>query len=87
MKNVLVKINGVDKDYHRLPFGRQIEDIKKIRLFCQSALSYHVGAKHKPTLPAVKQWLKEKAPSEYYASWEADHYNYKDDSVQVFYKD
>lgn len=85
--NIIVKIKGVDKEFYKAPFGRQIDDLKKVKAFIETAKTYYVDAKRKGTLAAVKQWLKEKKPSEYYAKWKKDSSNYKDDSVQVYYRD
>jgi hypothetical protein len=84
--NIIVKIKGVDKEFYKAPFGRQLEDLKKVKAFIETAKSYYVGAKGRGTLAAVKQWIKETSPSEYYAKWKKDSSNYKDDSVQVFYR-
>lgn len=46
-----------------------------------------IGAKGKGTLPAVKAWIKEKKPSQYYAKWEKDSSSYKDDVVEIKYLD
>jgi len=85
--NILVKIKGVDKEFYKAPFGRQIEDLKKVKAFIETAKTAYVDAKHKGTLAAVKQWIKAKNPSEYYAKWRKDSSSYKDDSVQVYYRD
>jgi hypothetical protein len=85
--NILVKIKGVDKDFYKAPFGRQIDDLRKVKAFTGTAKTAYVDAKHKGTLAAVKQWIKATNPSEYYAKWRKDSSNYKDDSVQIFYID
>lgn len=84
--NIIVKIKGVDKEFYKAPFGRQLDDLKKVKAFIETAKSYYVGAKGKGTLAAVKQWIKATNPSEYYAKWRKDSSNYKDDSVQVYYR-
>lgn len=84
--NYAFKIEGVDPDFLGQPFGRQIDSLKAIQEFKKGAKSYHVGAKGKASLGAVKKWLSEEKPSQFYAQWEADSSNYKDDSVQVYYK-
>ena len=84
--NIIVKIKGVDKEYYRAPFGRQMDDLKKVKAFMETAKTAYVNAKHKGTLTAVKRWIKETSPSEYYAKWRKDSSNYKDDSVKVYYR-
>lgn len=81
------KVDGITPGFHTAPFGRQLDDLKKARTFMESAKSYHVGAKHRSTLAAVREWVKEHKPSQFYAKWTSDSDNYKDDSVQIFYID
>lgn len=81
-----VEVSGVAKDFFKQPFGRQIDDMKKLKEFMSSAKKTHVGAKGKSTMAAVKAWVKEAKPSQYYAKWQSDSANYKDDSVEVYYK-
>jgi hypothetical protein len=69
-----------------MPFGRQLGDLRKVQEWKKSAKSTHVGSKGKATLPAVRKWVKEVKPSEFYAKWKMDSPNYKDDSVEIFYK-
>lgn len=85
--NYAIKVDGVDARFYQRPFGRQLEDQAKIAAFKAKAKTYHVGAKGRATKAAVKEWLKDKKPSQYYAKWGADSPYYKDDSVEVFYLD
>jgi len=81
-----VKVAGLYRqDFHSQPFGHQISDLNKVRAFQQTAKKYHVGAKHKATLTAVKQWLKDNKPAQFYACWRSDSPWYKDDSVEIWY--
>ena len=80
-----VRVDGVPSDFFRQPFGRQLEARAKLKAFVGSAKSFHVGAKGKATLGAVRRWVKEAKPSQFYARWTADSGSWKDDSVQVFY--
>lgn len=64
----------------------KMDDLKRIRKFTEEAKVTHIDAKGKPTLPAVKKFIKEMKPIEYYAKWQADSSYYKDDSVEFFYK-
>ena len=36
-------------------------------------------------MTAVKEWVKENKPSEFYALWEKESSFYKDDSVEIFF--
>lgn len=85
--NYLIKIDDVDPKFYEKPFGRQLEDMQKIKEFLKNAKKYTVGAKGKSTLAAVKKEIKERNPTQYYAKWRADSSNYKDDSVDLYYKD
>lgn len=53
--------------------------------FQKTAKSTHVGAKGKSTMAAVKKWVSERKPAQFYARWKADSPSYKDDSVQVWF--
>ena len=68
-------------------FGGVVDNRNVIKEFKNTAKKAWVGAKGKPTLPAVKKWVKENKPSEFYASWKADSSMWKDDSVEIYYKD
>jgi hypothetical protein len=73
-------------DFVNMPFGRQLDDARKVQEWKKTAKSTHVGSKGKATLPAVRKWVKENKPTEFYAKWKMDSSNYKDDSVEIFYK-
>jgi hypothetical protein len=75
-----------NNDFINMPFGRQIDDAKKVMEWKKDAKKGYVSAKGKATLPAVKKWIKENNPSEFYAKWPMDSGSYKDDSVEIFYK-
>ena len=85
-KNYAVQINGIENDFPSKPFGQQIDAMKKIKEFKTNAKSTRVDAKGKATMAAVKEWVKENKPSEFFASWEKDSSSYKDDSVEIFFK-
>ena len=85
-KIFLIKVQGLPKDFAKLPFGRQIEFNTTLKTFKETSKSAHVGAKHSSTLKAVKEWIKMMGVTEYYAVWQKDSSYYKNDSVQVYYK-
>ena len=60
--------------------------MKKLKEFKTNSKSIRVDAKGKATMTAVKEWVKENKPSEFFASWEKDSSSYKDDSVEIFFK-
>jgi len=85
--NYVGQINDLDSnEFFKQPFGRQLDDLKKVKKWKETAKKEYVGAKGKPTLPAVKRWIKDNKPSEYYAMWRQDSSSYKDDSVEIWYK-
>jgi hypothetical protein len=84
-----VLIDGLDSnEFFKAPFGRQLGDLKKVKDWkaSQGVKTDHVGAKGKSTMAAVKAWVKSVKPTEFYARWKQDSSNYKDDSVEIFYK-
>ena len=85
-KNYAVQINGIENDFPSKPFGQQIDAMKKLKEFKTNSKSTRVDAKGKATMSAVKEWVKENKPSEFFASWEKDSSSYKDDSVEIFFK-
>jgi hypothetical protein len=84
--NYAVNIEGIENEFFKYAFGRQLDDLKKVKEWMKSAKKYNVDAKGKPTLSSVKSWIKMTKPSEFYAKWKKDSSNYKDDSVEIFYK-
>ena len=85
--NYVVKIDALSSnDFYNQSFGRQLDDLRKVQAFQSSAKSTHVGAKGKATLQAVKDFIKDHNPSEYFAKWKQDASMYKDDSVEIWYK-
>lgn len=81
-----VKIDGVDPAFLGKSMGQQTDDLAKIKAFKETAKKTHVDAKGKSSLAAVKAWVKMRQPDQYYAAWQTDSDNYKDDSVEVWFK-
>lgn len=81
-----VKVAGVDDRFFMRPFGRQLDDLRRIQAWQSTAKTYHVGAKHKATLSAVRAWIKMMKPTEFYAKWRSDSTDWKNDSVEIYYK-
>ena len=61
-KSFAVKIEGVDPEFPKLPFGRQLGENKKVQAFKAKAKKCYVGAKGEATLSAVRAWIKERQP-------------------------
>ena len=81
-----VKINGIDNKFPTMSFGRALPYIRQAKEFEKSAKSDEVNAKGKSTLAAVKSWVKDNKPSEFFAKWRKDSKFYKDDGVTIYYK-
>lgn len=83
--NYAVKIDGVTLSSSS-NFGDMVRINKALKEFKQDAKTTRIGAKGKATLASVKAWIKENQPSQYYAKWQPDSSFYKDDSVEIYYK-
>lgn len=82
-----INVEGVDNSFPKANnFGTEISEMKKVGVFKQRANVSFVGAKGKPTIAAVRAWVKENKPSQFFARWTSDSSTYKDDSVQIWYK-
>ena len=87
--NFAVKLKSLsDNEIFSMNFSDRINAMAQAKKFMNdpSTKKGYVGAKGKATMPAVKQWVKENKPSEFYAQWQGDSSNYKDDSVEIYYK-
>jgi hypothetical protein len=84
--NYAVQINGIENNFVLSPYGQQLESLKKVKEFKDSAKKATINAKGKSTLAAVKAWIKENSFTEFYAKWESDSSTFKDDVVDIFYK-
>jgi hypothetical protein len=80
-----VNLNGVENEFFKQPFGRQLDAMKKVKEFTSKAKKGYAGAKGKSTLAAVKDWVKLNQPTQFYAKWKSDSSSYKDDSVEIYY--
>lgn len=84
-KSYAVKIDDVNNEFYKQPFGRQIADRRLVSTFIECAKTERVDTKGKSTMATIKAWVKENKPQQFYASWQSDSELYKDDSVQIFY--
>ncbi len=74
-------------DFPTQLFGHRLDDLKKVKLFKETAKFAYVGCKRKPTLASIKTYIKENNIKEFYAMWEPDSSYHKDDVVTLFYKE
>jgi len=85
--NHAVKIDALQSNFFfEQPFGRRINDMRYIDNWKKEAKKAYVGAKGKATLAAVKRWIRENKPTEFFAHWRADCATWKDDVVEIYYK-
>lgn len=75
-------VDGVDGTFIGKTFGRQLETLRALKAFRDQAT--HV-AHVKGSQRAVKEWVKENKPSQFFAVWNSETDFYHDDSVKIFY--
>ena len=82
------RVDGVDgREFFGLPFGRRLEAMRKLIEFQDETAKHveYVGTKRKKILPAVKEWVKDVQPSQFFAIWTSETDFYHDDSVKISY--
>lgn len=84
-KAYAINLKFVPKDYPTLIFGQQLKIRSEIQKWLKTAKKGYVGAKNKPTLTSVRNWVSEVKPKEFYAVWRKDSKFYKDDCVEIYY--
>lgn len=83
---ILVKVNGIPKNLDSLPFGQQIDHLRKIEAFKSTAKSVHLSQKRKSYKTALREFLSlNPEVKEYFAKFLCGQFE-KDDSFQLFYK-
>ena len=75
------RVDGVDGTFVGKKFGQQIEMLRAIKAFRDRAK--HV-AYVKGSLRAVKEWVRDNNPSQFFAVWTSTDF-YLDDSIEIFY--
>lgn len=83
LKVTLFKISQLgisDKEYHKLPFGRQLEYAKRIQEFKSKAKTNHVSIKRKHYKRALKEFIDLYNVNEYWCS-----FSLQDDSFEIYY--
>ena len=76
------RVDGVDGTFIGKTFGRQLETLRALKAFRDQAT--HV-AHVKGSQRAVKEWVKENKPSQFFAVWTPETDFYHDDSIEIFY--
>ena len=82
------RVDGVDGgEFFGLPFGRRLEAMKKLIKFQDETAKHveYVGTKRRKILPAVKEWVRDTKPSQFFAVWNSETDFYQEDSVEIFY--
>lgn len=84
---IVYKVDGVQPNFHKAPFGRQLDDLRKIQKFINdpNTKDHYIGCKGKANFATVKEWIKEHQPTQFYAKWKTDSTFCKDDSVRIYY--
>jgi len=80
-----LKIIGVPKDYHAMPFGRQLEYRRVIVAFKESAKSVHLSQKRQSNAKTIREALALYGATEYYCQFEDSQFC-RDDSFQFWYR-
>lgn len=84
-----VKIDALERnDFSTIPFGRQIEDLKKVNEWKKTAKTAYVSLKNNPNAwkSAVLQEISALHAKEWYARFKQPSKFYSDDSIELFYK-
>ena len=84
-KTVICNIQGIDNNYMSKPFGGQIDTIKSIREFKETAKKTYFSIKRKALLPQLKDFTKQLAITDIFCEYYDNGYT-KDDCVEVYYK-
>ena len=77
------RVDGVDGgEFFGLPFGRRMEATNRLMAFQYRAK--HVGYSE-VSQKAVKEWVKDVQPSQFFAFWRSSGRFYHDDYIEIFY--
>ena len=76
------RVDGVDGTFVGKTFGRQLEMLRALKAFRDRAehTAYVKGSQR-----AVKEWVKDNNPSQFFAWWISETDFYHDDSIEIFY--
>ena len=81
--NYAFRVNGVDgSEFFGLPWERRMEAINKLMAFQYRAkhVGYSDGSQR-----AVKEWVKDNQPSQFFAFWRSDVCFHHNDYIEIFY--
>lgn len=83
-----VKLNDVSRnDFLTLAISRRIQDGKIARDFQDEATHVEISAPGKDSLGAVKKWVEQNKPKEFFAKWMLDSHAFgKSFTVDLYYK-
>lgn len=83
-----VNVDSLDSnEFLTQSFGRGLSDRKKISEFINTAKKHYIGAKGKPTMSAVKAWVKDNGKDiQFFAKWKSDSQFNKADVVEIYVK-
>ena len=82
------RVDGVDGTFLGQCFGRQIDSFHKLKAFQDKAKrKAYVNTKRRAALAAVKEWVKENKPAQFFAVWTSETDFYQEDSVEIFYEE
>jgi hypothetical protein len=81
------KINGLPSqtELAAMPFGRQIEHLRKIEEFKKGCKSIHLSQKHQSYNKAIREAIQLYAVTEYYCDFHCDA-DMKDDTFEFWYR-
>lgn len=84
-----VKIEALERnDFSTAPFGRQIDDLKRVDEWKKTAKSAYVSLKSNPNAwkSAVLNEIAALQAKEWYVRFKRPSKFYSDDSIEIFYK-
>lgn len=81
----LPSIGIKEKYFNILPFGLQIDYLKKIEDWKKQAKSIYISQKSRSTAKAIKEFKDLYRPTEYFFV-DRQTANYRDDSIEIWYR-
>lgn len=81
----LPSIGIQEKHFNVLPFGQQVNYLREIQKWKETAKTIHVSQKHRSTFKAIREFKELYQPKEYFYIDRETH-NYRDDSIELYYK-
>lgn len=81
----LPSIGIKEKHFNILPWGRQVEYLQKIETWKQYSKKIHISQKSRSTAKAIKEFKDLYRPTEYFFV-DRETANYRDDSIEIWYR-